>query len=152
MGAETVEELTAETREWLRRELDRREREEPPGGVEETLLPEDRFSDEYAPDDGSDGEFRGPRSKTVGGVLAFSCAGWPEKPDAAELYEAMRNPQPTERQKAIANVMVIEATHDEILLAHLEGAYTWRQLARAIHRIDEGRSRLARYVNLWAGS
>ena len=47
-------------------------------------------------------------------------------------------------------VIVTEATCNEILLAYLEAAYTWRQLARAIHRCSSEPTRLARYVNLWA--
>ena len=90
-------------------------------------------------------------------MLASACAGWGKRPDAAEFYEAIRSPTPTDRQVAIVNVMVIEATcneillaYNEILLAYLQGAYTWRQLARAIHRCGNRPTRLSRYVNLWA--
>ena len=145
-----AEPTSAETNEWLRRELDRRAREEPVEGATARLLPAERFSDKYAPDDPEVSGGRGPNSRTVQAVLAGSCAGWGKKPDAAEFYEAVKTRHPTNRQQAIVNVIVIEATCDEILLAYLQGAYTWRQLARAIHRCGNDPTRLARYVNLWA--
>ena len=142
--------ISAETRNWLRRELDRRRREEPVEGATALLLPPEDFSDEYAPEDPTVRGDRGPNSTTVRSVLASACAGWGKRPDAAEFYEAIRSPTPTDRQEAIVNVMVIEATCNEILLAYLQGAYTWRQLARAIQRCGNRPTRLSRYVNLWA--
>ena len=142
--------LTTEIRQWLCRELDRRRDEEPVNGATAELLPLEHFSDEYAPDDPEAGPGRGPASRTAASVLAGACAGWRNRPDAAELHEAMKSVEPTDRQIAIANVMVTEATHDEILLGHLQGAYTWRQFARAVHRRRRGPSRLARYINVWA--
>ena len=142
--------VSSETRRWLRRELDRRRREEPVNGATAQLLPEEHFSDEYAPEEPEAGGGRGPKSRTVNSVLASACAGWRKEPDAAEFYEAMRSATPTNRQVAVANVMVTEATCDEILLAYLQGAYTWRQLAQAVHRRGSGPSRLARYINVWA--
>ena len=121
------------------------------------MLPPEDFSDEYAPEDPTVRGNREPNSTTVRSVLASACAGWGKRPDAAEFYEAIRSPTPTDRQVAIVNVMVIEATcneillaYNEILLAYLQGAYTWRQLARAIHRCGNRPTRLSRYVNLWA--
>ena len=43
----------------------------------------------------------------------------------------MRAERPTPRQRNAAGVLVNEADFDELMNAHLEGAFTWRQLARA---------------------
>lgn len=107
------------------------------------LAPTDSFRDEYStiyelgrinPD--ADPDATGPNSQTVRGLLCGACAGWKKPPDSLELYEAMRamrSGDPTRRQRSIAALLVNEASFDELVNAHLEGAFTWRQLAIAAH-------------------
>ena len=79
-------------------------------------------------------EKTGPNSATVSRRIAKSCAGWIRPPTAREFYEAVHAPEPTERETGIIGMWVCEATMDEILLACAEGAYTLRELIKAIHR------------------
>ena len=67
--------------------------------------------------------------------------------DSAEFYEAMRTEQPNRRQRTIAAVLIAEGTANDALLAYLQGAFTWRQLGRMMHRQGLYSGRLARYVN-----
>lgn len=99
------------------------------------------FPDEYTPTavlarfrPGADPLETGPRSRTVRTVIRRRCCGWRTPPTPAEVYDAMRAEEPTERQLNVMTVLLSDATFDEVLLAHLEGAFTWRQLARAMHR------------------
>ena len=65
--------------------------------------------------------------------------------DQSELYDAMRESEPTRRQKNIVNMWATEATPREIFKAWAEHAYTWRQLVTALHRSEfpfPGRIRL----------
>ena len=50
---------------------------------------------------------------------------------------------------AVAAVLIGEATIDEILMAYLEGAFTWRQLARMMHRLEIQSNGITRYLNNW---
>ena len=65
------------------------------------------------------------------GVLAGACAGWSVRPTSVELYDALRADNATSRQRSIAIVLINEVSFEEIVNAHTEGAFTWRQLARA---------------------
>lgn len=71
-------------------------------------------------------------------------------PSPTEFYNAMGAPKPTPRQTSIINVLITEASNNRIALAYLQGAFPWRQLARALHRRGHCSGRLARYVNLHA--
>ena len=107
------------------------------------LAPAESFPDEYStihelrrisPDANPDAT--GPHSRTVRGLLCGACAGWKKPPTSLELHEAMnamRTGDPTRRQRSIAALLVNEASFDELVNAHLEGAFTWRQLAVAAH-------------------
>ena len=107
------------------------------------LAPIETFPDEYStihelarinPD--ADPDATGPRSRTIRGLLCGACAGWKKPPTSLELHEAMSamyTGDPTRRQRSIAALLVNEASFDELLNAHLEGAFTWRQLAVAAH-------------------
>ena len=132
--------------QWRERELRRRLVEEAQGRTE-TLAPPDAFSDAYAPETPEDGGRRGRESRTVEGILGGGCCGWCEPPDAAELYDAMRTDQPTKRQMAVAGALISETDIDDLLMAHLEGAFTWRQLATMIHRLGMETSQLSTYLN-----
>lgn len=66
--------------------------------------------------------------------LASSCAGWKPQPTAEEFYEAVHTRSPNGREKQIIETWLQEATREDLLEAWAENAYTWRELARAIHR------------------
>ena len=100
------------------------------------------FPDEYASTDtllkhrpNADPGETGPDSGTIRFVIARRCCGWQKPPTPREVYDAMRADEPTARQLDAMTVVLNESTFDEVVLAHLEGAFTWRQLARAIHRL-----------------
>ena len=131
---------------WVDREEARRQLEDDPR-ANAGLLAEERFDDEYAPDDETADRGRGRESSTIRSLLAGACAGWREPPDSAEFYEAMRATEPTKRQRTIAAVLIAEATPNDILLGYRQGAFTWRQLARMMHRRGLYSGHLASYVN-----
>ena len=116
------------------------------------LAPPEAFSDVPAPRKwldllwpDHDPERTGPNSAAVESRLFSSCAGWPEPPTARELYEAIREPEPSRRQKNIVNMWATEATPREVFKAWAEHAYSWRQLVSALHRSEfpfPGRIRL----------
>ena len=105
------------------------------------LAPPEAFSDEPAPRKwvdllwpDQDPERTGPNSAAVESRLFSSCAGWREPPTARELYEAIREPQPTRRQRNIVNMWAAEATPREIFKAWAEHAYTWLGLSEEVER------------------
>ena len=145
-GASTMKIALKDWNAWVDREEARRRLEDnPPPNT--GLLPAAELSDEYAPDDGTAEEGRGRRSSAVRSLLAGACAGWKHPPDSAEFYDAMRAGEPTRRQKTIAAVLIAEGTANDILLAYLQGAFTWRQLGMMMHRRGLYSGHLARYVN-----
>ena len=92
----------------------------------------------------------GPRSRTVTSRLRMSCAGWRTVPSAAEFHEAIHRPAGTDRETAILLTWFHEADLEEQLDARLEGAYSWRQLVRALHRVGltvgQGAERINRFA------
>ena len=112
-----------------------------PGTAPVRLPPQEAFPDEYTPTDTllkycprADPAETGPDSRTIGVVIARRCCGWRKPPTPREVYDAMRADDPTGRQLDAMTVVLNESTFDEVVLAHLEGAFTWQQLARAVHR------------------
>ena len=98
------------------------------------------FPDDYTPPStllryrpNADPAETGPRSRTIRIVISRRCCGWRTRPTTQEVYDAMRAEEPTPRQVAVMTVVLNSATFDEMVLAHLEGAFTWRQAARAMH-------------------
>ena len=92
----------------------------------------------------------GPNSATVRWRF-FSCtAGWPDPPGSADLYDALRAETPTSRQASVIRAWLQEATIQELTLAWVEEAYSWRLLARAVHRLGHKDPRLNRYLNQFA--
>ena len=128
-----------ELEEWraARRKVKRLDRDAEP----EVLGPPEAF-DDHRPDDAfrkrwhprHDATQVGAASRAVRGRLRSSCAGWAKKPTSEEFYKAIRAPKPTPRQVAIIHTWIREAEREEFLEAWAEGAYTWRELACAIHR------------------
>ena len=103
------------------------------------LPPPEAFPDDYTPPSalleyrpGADPAETGPRSRTIRIVIHRRCCGWRTRPTPQEVYDAMRADQPTPRQVEVMTVVLNSATFDEMLLAHLEGAFTWRQVVRAM--------------------
>lgn len=112
------------------------------------VLPPERFGDEYAePDPRFPNEGRGPAADAIRGLIAGACCGWQTPPTADEFYEAIRAERPTERQQIVASALVREASNDTLALAYLQGAFTWRQVARVLRRTGAYSSSRARYVN-----
>ena len=133
---------------WRERQLRRRLAEEADERVDR-LAPPDAFPDTYAPERADVKGQRGPESATVEGVFGSGCCGWKRPPDARELFDTMRAERPTSRQLAVGSAFIGEADIDDVLMAHLEGAFTWRQLATMIHRLGLETSELSRYLNHW---
>ena len=125
--------------------------------VDPQLLPTERFPDtEAEPWHGAmigaptDPGERGQHSRTVRTRLMLSTAGWKQRPDAAEFYEAVRAEHPTPRQRAILSTWAAEAEWHELLAAWTEHAYTLRELATALHRAELSRCAAAASLNGWA--
>lgn len=137
--------MTATDKPWSRARAQRRAEDDPPANT--GLLPAEQFSDDYEPEDPDFTESRGGSSSVIQDVIAGTCAGWKQQPNAEEFYNAMRATEPTDRQLAIAGVLIAEGTCHEVLLAYLQGAFTWRQLAEMMHRRGLYRGELARFVN-----
>ena len=136
--AETTDPLKTEIWAWSKAETERRHRA---AATPPTLAPIDAFPDEYStaedlaavrPD--ADPGATGPHSQTIRGLLGGACAGWRVRPTSVELYDALRAHNATRRQRSIATVLINEASFEELVNAHTEGAFTWRQLARAAQR------------------
>ena len=124
---------------WSKTETERRRYA---AATQSTLAPIDAFPDEYSAADylaaaglDVDTNATGPRSPTIRGLLGGGGACWRVRPTSIELYDALRANNPTSRQRSIATVPINEASFEELVNnAHTEGAFTWRQLARAAPR------------------
>ena len=92
----------------------------------------------------------GAHSRTVTSRLRMSCAGWRSVPTAAEFYEAVHQPSGADRETAILLTWFHEADMAEQLDARLEGAYSWRQLVRALHRTGLTSGAAAKKINRFA--
>ena len=145
-----------DTLTWARRETARRRREEN-GDRLVGLAPPEAFSDEYAPVErlarvrpGADPAETGPDSRTIRGLLCGACAGWGKPPTSAELYDALRAERLDRRQRSVAAVLINEASFEELVNAHTERVFTWRQLVRAMHQRDVVPAARVREVNRFA--
>ena len=78
----------------------------------------------------------GPASTAVARRLASSCAGWPERPSAAEFYAAVHAERPDLRQKALLATWAREASYLDIIDAWGEHVYTIRELVTALHKVE----------------
>ena len=111
------------------------------------VLPPDAFDGHYhdAPD--VPPADKGPGSPTIADLLAGSCCGWPDKPTPAEAYEAFRDPQPSERRRAIIAAVIREGKARDWANAWYEGAFTWRQLAGHLRRSEPWPAAAVRRIN-----
>ena len=122
------------------------------------LLPPEAFPapDEIRPDPelrrrgGTPDDETGPDSRAVYRRFLSSCAGWPHPPTPREFYEALREANPSRRQRAVLRTWFREATNSEILWGWIEEAYTWPMLVAAIHRTGYRRNALSHYLNGFA--
>ena len=135
---ESADALKTDIWAWSRAETARRRHAD---ATRPTLAPIDTFPDEYSTADDLattrldvDPNATGPNSQTIRGLLGGACAGWRARPTSVELYDALRADNPTNRQRSIATVLINEASFEDLVNAHTEGAFTWRQLARAARR------------------
>ncbi len=151
---ETADPRKTDTWAWSRAETARRRHADatPP-----TLAPTDAFPDEYSTADDlaavrldADPDATGPYSQTIRGLLGGACAGWRVRPTSVELYDALRADNPTNRQRSIATVLINEASFEDLVNAHTEGAFTWRQLARAARRQGSVPPLRIRQINAFA--
>ena len=117
--------------EWARVESARRCREETPAR-RRLLAPAWAFGDDERCD-AETGEPIGRDAAAVCAVFARSTAGWEGPPSAGEFYVAIRARLPNARQRAVINVFLDEASVWQFQQALMQGAFTLRQLARAIH-------------------
>ena len=115
---------------WCRAEGIRRRNEELAARLT-VLRPADEFDDDYAAEKmlaqlrpGADPKRTGRESQTVRGVLCGACAGWKEPPTSQEFYEAVQAAQPTARQLSIVETIAVESSSTELMVAHLERAFT----------------------------
>ena len=92
----------------------------------------------------------GRNSRTVTSRLRMSCAGWRAVPTAAEFYAAVHDPTGDDRETAILLTWYHEVHIAEQVHARLEGAYSWRELARALHRVGLTHGPAARRINRFA--
>ena len=126
-----------EIQTWAEQETRRRAAEHTVAGPVD-LGPPERYDDEYTPIEtllslrpDADPDATGPRSQTVRSVICGRCAGWARSPRPEEVYEAMRAANRSRDQRSAIGVLTREADFEELMNAHLEGAFTWRQLVRA---------------------
>lgn len=117
--------------EWARVEAARRCREETPAR-RRLLAPAWAFGDDERCD-AETGEPIGRDAAAVRAVFARSTAGWEDPPSAGEFHVAIRARCPDTRQRAVVDVFLDEASVSQFQQALIEGAFTLRQLARAIH-------------------
>ena len=66
-----------------------------------------------------------------------ACAGWRRRPRSEEFYDAVHADRPTPRERQLIRTWLQEASREDLLYAWAEGAYTWRELARAVHATAE---------------
>ena len=126
-------------------------------GDHEELLPPEAFDDD-GPEAGDAERLVGEHAKdpdarnsvTVLVRMRSSCAGYAERPDPHELYDAVRADDPTARQKTLLRMWVTETEWFELIQAWAEGVYTLRQLVGALHRSGISESRHSRTLNRWA--
>ena len=133
---------------WARIESARRCREETPAR-RRLLAPAWAFGDDERCDPQTGGPI-GRDAAAVRAVFARSTAGWVDPPSAGEFYVAIRTRLRNARQRAVVNVFLDEATVPQFRQALMQGAFTLRQVARAIHGQRKYRPRVVFMLNRMA--
>ena len=124
--------------------------------------PLEAFSDEIAPEEFRREPYRRTErigivengikeeSAAVRSVFYSRCCGWAKPPTSEEFYRAVRNPTPTEREKAVIWTWIDEAPIQCWMAAWREGAYSWRMLARAFKLSGNDAYERMRILNTFA--
>lgn len=110
--------------------------EEPP-----TLGPSAAFSDQRATAE-MRREWRyevpeaetGRNSRAVTHRLRLATSGWQQPATAEEFYDAVQGTERTPRRRSILRAWLQEATLLEWWTGIFESAYSWQELAEALHR------------------
>ena len=91
------------------------------------------------------------QSATVIDVFKRSDASWSHAPQPEDLQNAIEGKGDREERVFIMGTYLNEARFTDIILAHSEGAYSWRELAEALHRDGLLFHRHFATLNEWAG-
>lgn len=145
------EAVRAWRRHWA--ELRRADRD----AIPDLLGPPEAFDDRHA----TDAERRrcgmtvspsetGPRSRTVEAVLRVCSAGRKHIPRPEDFHRAIHAPLGTAKETGILLTWYHEAHLSDVVNARLEGAYSWRELVRALHRVGLKHGPGARRLNWFA--
>ena len=126
----------------IRDQVKARDRDDEP----EELAPADAFPDttgirqgrQHLPH-GTPDERTGPNSAALERRIGKSCAGWEQAPTSLELFEALRAAHPTDREKTLVALWVLEPDMYEVIEAWMDGAYTLKGLVAAMHRTGNAR-------------
>lgn len=102
------------------------------------------FNLELGPDE------TGPHSRTVEAVLRVCSAGRKRIPTAEDFYRAIHEPRGTDEETGLLMTWYLEAHVSDVVKGRLEGAYSWRELARALHRVGLKHGPGARRLNWFA--
>lgn len=121
-----------------------------------SLEPSERFPDVKASEDdrkrlcpGIGPAETGANASAVRDLLANGCAGWRKHPSSLEFHEAVRATAPTGRQRHLITTWGNEASITEIILGWAQGAYTIREMVRALKRADFTNAGRIRTINRW---
>lgn len=75
----------------------------------------------------------GRHSRAVTHRLLLACSGWRRPPTAEEFHRALHARRRTTRRRSIVGAWLQEASLLEWWNGVFENAYTWRELAEAVH-------------------
>ena len=124
----------------------------------EELLPAERFSDEYTTDDEflqsrtryDDPAHRGRNSKALKMRMYSISAGWRRSSSGEEIHDAIHSAEPNARQVAVIRAWEAGIDPHEIFEGFLEQAYSFRELAAALHRAGLQKCASAAFLNVFA--
>lgn len=89
-------------------------------------------------------------SATVEDVLLRSNGSWKTPPTARDLEDALKGRGDVDDHVFVLGVFLADASFTDLIKAHAEGAYTWRRLAAALHRVGLTRHHHFSTLNDWA--
>lgn len=89
-------------------------------------------------------------SATVEDVLLRSNGSWTRPPTPHDLEDALRGRGDPGDHMFVLGIFLTDASFTDLIKAHAEGAYTWRLLAAALHRVGLIRHHHFSTLNEWA--
>lgn len=89
-------------------------------------------------------------SATVEDVLLRSNGSWKTPPKARDFEDALKGRGDVDDHIFVLGVFLADASFTDLIKAHAEGAYTWRRLAAALHRVGLTRHHHFSTLNDWA--